>query len=61
MPYYNSCPDCGANLDPGEKCDCQEKEKTPDTPEAYQGQATRTYQAITVYHKAEGTVKHDST
>ncbi len=20
--YYNQCPCCGANLDPGEKCDC---------------------------------------
>ena len=32
MPYYNVCPYCNANLDPGEKCDCQnskslEKEK----------------------------------
>ena len=23
--YYNSCPFCGANLDPGESCDCQEQ------------------------------------
>ncbi len=22
MPLYKKCPDCGANLDPGEKCDC---------------------------------------
>ena len=21
-PYYTVCPNCGANLDPGEKCDC---------------------------------------
>ncbi len=21
-PYYDTCPDCGANLDPGERCDC---------------------------------------
>ena len=20
--YYWTCPDCGANLDPGESCDC---------------------------------------
>lgn len=20
--YYHTCPVCGANLDPGEKCDC---------------------------------------
>lgn len=24
MGYYRTCPDCGANLDPGERCDCQE-------------------------------------
>ena len=24
MPYYNVCEICGANLDPGEKCTCQE-------------------------------------
>ena len=23
MPYYHTCPDCGANLDPGEICECQ--------------------------------------
>lgn len=27
--FYNSCPYCGANLDPGEKCDCLE-EKTSE-------------------------------
>lgn len=24
--YYNECEKCGAHLDPGEKCDCEEKE-----------------------------------
>jgi hypothetical protein len=24
--YYRTCPECGANLDPGEKCDCQKEE-----------------------------------
>lgn len=23
---YRTCPFCGANLDPGERCDCQKKE-----------------------------------
>ena len=23
MAYYWTCPDCGANLDHGEKCDCK--------------------------------------
>lgn len=22
MAYYTTCPNCGANLDPGEQCDC---------------------------------------
>lgn len=24
---YNICPYCGANLDPGERCDCQDDEE----------------------------------
>jgi len=23
--YYNECPLCGAHLDPGEPCDCEEE------------------------------------
>ena len=22
MAYYRECPECGSNLDPGEKCEC---------------------------------------
>lgn len=29
MSYYRICPHCGAHLDPGEVCDCQDEEKTP--------------------------------
>lgn len=25
MAYYSICPDCGASLDPGEKCTCREE------------------------------------
>lgn len=25
MAYYNVCPRCGCNLDPNEKCDCEEE------------------------------------
>ena len=28
MSYYHTCPDCKANLDPGEQCDCK-KTKQP--------------------------------
>ena len=26
MSYYRTCPECGANLDPGEHCDCGKRE-----------------------------------
>lgn len=29
MPYFKTCPFCGANLDFGERCDCQDKETAP--------------------------------
>ena len=29
MSYYRTCPHCGAHLDPGEVCDCRNKEKAP--------------------------------
>lgn len=25
--YFRICPNCGGNLDPGERCDCRAKEK----------------------------------
>lgn len=25
MSYYRTCPQCGASLDPGEHCDCEEE------------------------------------
>lgn len=31
MAYYNVCPHCGSNLDPGEKCDCKEESKKLET------------------------------
>ena len=27
MAYYRVCPECRATLDPGEKCDCQQKKE----------------------------------
>ena len=28
MAYFNTCPNCGSNLDPGEKCDCKKERKS---------------------------------
>lgn len=30
MALYTPCPDCGANLDPGETCDCRKEEQDND-------------------------------
>lgn len=27
MAQFRTCPDCGAHLDPDEKCDCREEEQ----------------------------------
>lgn len=33
MAYYDICPVCGAHLDPGEPCDCQDRiEEEPKRP-----------------------------
>jgi hypothetical protein len=40
MAYYHECEICGVNLDPGERCDCQQKEKTaPDAVTSDSGQS----------------------
>lgn len=28
--YYTICPHCGAHLDPGERCDCQDQPENED-------------------------------
>ena len=30
MSYYRTCPLCGANLDPGERCDCKDCDSTDE-------------------------------
>lgn len=37
MAYYNICPNCGSNLDPGETCDC-ERESQPEEVERKGGE-----------------------
>lgn len=39
--YYKTCPNCGAHLDPGEICDCSEKEKGRPVRKAPDGQEKR--------------------
>lgn len=35
MSYYHICPLCGAALDPGEKCDCQQCDRTDLSTDEY--------------------------
>lgn len=37
MHYYHICPLCGSSLDPGERCDCQDKETAPNAANAESG------------------------
>lgn len=37
MPYYNICPHCGSHLDPGERCDCQDKGQEKEQQETADG------------------------
>lgn len=38
---YRTCPECGSNLDPGERCTCSEKrEAAPEATEEAGQQAT---------------------
>ncbi len=55
MAYYETCPQCGSNLDPGEKCDCQNQklfrrgriEKGPQVREHHTDQST--YNTVLFY------------
>lgn len=45
MAYYNVCPHCGCNLDPGEKCDCESiKAREQETSRAFY--IERGYEAV---------------
>lgn len=43
MSYYHTCPICGAHLDPGEVCDCQNKRgAAPGVANTQSGKADKT-------------------
>ena len=50
--YYHECPYCGAYLDPGESCDCEEIENPPDDEEDRQAEK-RLVEPPSIYHTLE--------
>lgn len=42
MGYFHTCPCCGANLDPGERCDCREDENAVPVLQHQDGKAEQT-------------------
>lgn len=57
--YYKICPNCGACLDPGEICDCSEKEKGRPVKEAPDGHrdATKPKCRTSMINQKAGCVK----
>lgn len=55
MSYYNVCPNCGSNLDPGERCDCgKEKEKEQEFFRRHLKMESRNGQLAFVFDSREG-------
>ncbi len=52
--YYHECPICGACLDPGERCDCEEIENPPDDGEDRQAETvvTETTSSISIWEES---------
>lgn len=52
MSYYRICPECGAALDPGERCDCErEQQRAEIAPNQRQGIAARPDAEQTAHEK----------
>ncbi len=41
MAYYKTCPWCGASLDPGERCTCQDEKTAPSAANTGDGKVER--------------------
>ena len=52
MSYYKTCPLCGANLDPGEVCECKE-EAAPGAANTGDGKAKQIDTPVSASHYTE--------
>lgn len=56
--YYRTCPDCGAHLDPGERCDCRDaKSAAPDAPTP---ETAEEIESMDIVAKMKGDVKREN-
>ena len=55
MSFYKTCPHCGANLDPGESCDCTISQVCADAANTGEGGAEQNLTAVSasIVHKNE--------
>lgn len=47
MAYFRECPECGAHLDPDEKCDCQQSQNNIKTKEDVNNVGSESYSRST--------------
>lgn len=60
MAYYRVCPLCGSNLDPGERCDCQdEQRKRENLFESVTRVESRTGQMVFQLRPASGGIRDE--
>lgn len=62
MLYYRTCPYCGANLDPGEGCDCQKEEAAPDATNIESGKVESDlpdHESTSILSKNKEEIKHE--
>lgn len=63
MPYYRTCPNCGAHLDPGEVCSCQNEKKAAanaaNTGDGKAEPATKKTNSTLILGDNKGDVKHE--
>lgn len=64
MAYYNVCPNCGSNLDSGERCDCEkEKKQEQEMRQMYFNRCLRmeknSRQMVFSFSNSGGAVRHE--
>ncbi len=60
MKHYRECPQCGAHLDFGEACDCQNKEKAPvSAANTDKGKAEKSNQTFSYNTRKKGDLSND--